>query len=308
LKIYIGKTKTNDLSKYLQHKFTYSNRDRAQSSHLFNAIRKYGREHFHIFSLFEGTTNEEICDHEKLLIKTLGTQHSDIGYNICGGGEGFTGTHSAETLRKMSASHKGHPTAEETRRKISKTHKENFSQGFVSGKQGWVTPPETRAKQSASNKGKHRDILMLPKVRAKCLVARQKSLKEHGGSFLTPAGIAKIRAAHLGKKASPETRQRMREAHLGQVPWNKGEHTKQTPWNKGKKMSEEYRKNAGNAFRGKTHSVETRSKMSVSHSRRTLSDTQFAVRLEASNRSRHARWHVNRGISKLDCKFCLGNS
>jgi GIY-YIG catalytic domain len=106
LKIYIGKTTTSNLQKYLQDKISQSKyevkRGRAIRSHLFNAIRKYGREHFHIHPLFKGQTNEEICDHEKLLIKALAAQNSEVGYNICRGGEGFTGPHTEEWKRKVS--------------------------------------------------------------------------------------------------------------------------------------------------------------------------------------------------------------
>ena len=36
-----------------------------------------------------------------------------------------------------------------------------------------------------------------------------------------------------GRKASEETRQKLRESHKGQVPWNKGKIGLQTAWNKG---------------------------------------------------------------------------
>lgn len=101
LKIYVGKTIKSDLQKYLRHKFTYSTRNRAQSSHLYAAIRKYGREHFHIYPLYEGTTNEEICAHERLLIKALDSQNPEIGYNLANGGDGgFIGPHSEDIKRR----------------------------------------------------------------------------------------------------------------------------------------------------------------------------------------------------------------
>jgi hypothetical protein len=101
LKIYVGKTTNRNLKQYLQSKISDALGRRYHGrSHLLAAIRKYGRDHFHIHPLFEGQTNKEICEQEKILIKALGVQHSDIGYNICRGGEGFTGLHSEESKKK----------------------------------------------------------------------------------------------------------------------------------------------------------------------------------------------------------------
>lgn len=101
-KIYVGKTTGSNLRQYFQQKVHTAKKKRLVRSHLYAAIRKYGREHFHIYPLFQGQNNEEICAHEKLLIKALKTQHPDIGYNIGYGGEGFTGTHSEETRQRLS--------------------------------------------------------------------------------------------------------------------------------------------------------------------------------------------------------------
>jgi group I intron endonuclease len=92
LKIYIGKVEREKLRSYLQQKF-YNAKHDMRTSHLYAAIRKYGREHFHIYPLFESDSREEIIVREKLLIKALKAQHRDIGYNICAGGEGFTASH-----------------------------------------------------------------------------------------------------------------------------------------------------------------------------------------------------------------------
>jgi len=105
-KIYIGKHEGSNLRHYLQTKFSHAYWYPKRRSHLNASIRKNGREHFHIYPLFEGTTKEEIIEHEKLLIKALKAQHPDIGYNICKGGEGFTGPHSDETRKKLSATSK----------------------------------------------------------------------------------------------------------------------------------------------------------------------------------------------------------
>ncbi len=93
LKIYIGKTTQKNLQYYLANKFIRARLGIKVRSHLFAAIRKYGCEHFHIYPLFEGVTNEEISKHENLLVRATKAQHPDIGYNICEGGRGCPGAH-----------------------------------------------------------------------------------------------------------------------------------------------------------------------------------------------------------------------
>ena len=106
-KIYIGKTKVcrtlAELRHYLQQKFHKAFYKPQERSYLHYAIRKYGRKHFYIYPLFEGSSNEEICVHEKLLIKALASRNPTVGYNICRGGEGFTGSHSEKARQKLSA-------------------------------------------------------------------------------------------------------------------------------------------------------------------------------------------------------------
>jgi len=103
LKIYVGKTITASLTKYFQSKISDAlGRRQYGYSRLFSAIRKHGREHFSIHPLFECTTNEELCAHEQLLIKALAARNPEVGYNICQGGEGFTGPHSKKTRQKLS--------------------------------------------------------------------------------------------------------------------------------------------------------------------------------------------------------------
>ena len=101
-KIYVGKHQGNNLKKYFQTKISDALRLRGGSSHLFAAIRKYGREHFHIYPLISDCkTNEELSRWEQILIKALAAQNPEIGYNICRGGEGFTGPHSSKTRQKI---------------------------------------------------------------------------------------------------------------------------------------------------------------------------------------------------------------
>jgi hypothetical protein len=145
LKIYVGKTISKNLQLYFQKKLWDAEHPESSrgNSHLFASVRKYGREHFHIFPLFEGQTNEEICVHEKLLIKVLAVQNSEIGYNICRGGEGRMGSHTAETIVKISKSNKITKSDQKYRAKASETMK-----------QTWRINPQNRIRLSESTKNK----------------------------------------------------------------------------------------------------------------------------------------------------------
>jgi hypothetical protein len=103
LKIYIGQHKGHNLRKYLQTKLSDAKRQLNRRSYLFNAMRKHHPGLWSIHPLISDLQTRQECDYwEKLLIKALKTQHPDVGYNICDGGEGFTGPHSDLTKRKLS--------------------------------------------------------------------------------------------------------------------------------------------------------------------------------------------------------------
>ena len=103
LKLYVGQHKKEDLGKYLSQKFFDANRYSGKRSHLYAAMRKHPRDSWSIHPLVSGIeTRAELDELEKHFIRVLKTQHPDVGYNICDGGEGFTGPHSEETRRKLS--------------------------------------------------------------------------------------------------------------------------------------------------------------------------------------------------------------
>jgi hypothetical protein len=102
-KIYIGKTITENLQKYLREKLHDARTDQYQGrSHLFRAMKKYqGPEDWSIYPLISTlTTNEDLCFYERVLIAQYDSQNPDVGYNICRGGEGFTGTKSEDSKGK----------------------------------------------------------------------------------------------------------------------------------------------------------------------------------------------------------------
>lgn len=105
LKIYIGQHRGNDLQHYLQQKWSEAHGRREHGrSYLYNAMRKHPRESWSIWPLVSGIEDKkELDETEQLLIYTLKAQHPEVGYNLCDGGEGFTGRHSNLTKAKLSA-------------------------------------------------------------------------------------------------------------------------------------------------------------------------------------------------------------
>jgi len=162
--------------------------------------------------------------------------------------------HTEETKRKLSESHKGqrpwmkgrHPS-EETKKKFreriqSEGTREKISKAMKGRPAPWVNnkwrigkhlSEETKKKISEANKGKHRSEETLKKIR--------------------------------GKVHSEKSRRNMSEAHKGQIPWLKGKHHSEETKNKmrGHTVSEETRKKIGLGNKGKIISEETRKKISA---------------------------------------------
>lgn len=107
-KYYVGQHKGNNLKKYLQDKFSQARyelkRGRSGSSHLFNSMRKHpDHSVWSIHALLSDIqTRAELDQHERDFIALLKSQDPEYGYNICRGGEGFSGPHSAATRQIIS--------------------------------------------------------------------------------------------------------------------------------------------------------------------------------------------------------------
>jgi len=71
-------------------------------------MRLHPRETWSIHPLVSGVeSRQELDELEKHFIRVLKTQHPDVGYNICDGGEGFTGPHTLEARKKMGRASRG---------------------------------------------------------------------------------------------------------------------------------------------------------------------------------------------------------
>ena len=91
-KIYIGQHKGANLKQYLQKKFYYARNQKTGSSYLFNAMRKHpDYRDWSINSLVEVDTKAALNIWEQVLIELWDTRNPEVGYNICKGGEGYTG-------------------------------------------------------------------------------------------------------------------------------------------------------------------------------------------------------------------------
>jgi len=99
-KVYIGQHKGDNLKKYLQTKLSDASRFRGGQSRLYASMRKHPKEVWSIEPLMELETKEELDRLEALLIALYDTRNPEVGYNICKGGEGFTGKHTEEAKRK----------------------------------------------------------------------------------------------------------------------------------------------------------------------------------------------------------------
>lgn len=89
-KIYIGQTKQDVQSRFIDHKKCaerFNPKEFGYRSHLYSAMNTYGVENFSI-SLLEQCDDKNLDKAEKYWIKKLKSQDPEIGYNISPGGTG----------------------------------------------------------------------------------------------------------------------------------------------------------------------------------------------------------------------------
>jgi len=211
LKIYIGQHKGKDLQHYLQQKLYEARNHLKVRSHLYAAMRKYPRKSWSIHPLVSDVqTRTELDELEKHYIRVLKTQHPDVGYNICDGGEGFTGPHTKAECQRISKRMKAqwaggwqgmrgkkhtkewkqHASARMNDRTISEETKHRISETLM----GHKVAEETRQKQSAAKK---------------VLVGEKNPFF---GKHHLEESKRKNAEAHRGRKMSEETKRKMSEA------------------------------------------------------------------------------------------------
>ena len=172
-KVYIGRT-VNCKQRWQRHVRSA----KKETSHIYNAMRKYGVDKFSMIVIQSCSSKEKANEIERMLIKEYNSLKN--GYNSTEGGDGLSNP-SKETRIKLSMAMKGkgHPQSEETKIKIALANKGQIP--WIKGK-----------KQSEEHKQKRAD-------------ARR-------GQKHSEESKQKNREAHLGKRHSQETKQKMRKA------------------------------------------------------------------------------------------------
>ncbi len=126
---------------------------RRTGSALWAAIRKYDAPAFSTEAIACSGTLSGILDTERLLIAQYGT-FAPHGYNLTLGGEGAVGVkHSAESVERSAAKHRGKPCHPNTRLAASAYHR------------GRPKSPETRRRIALGQIGKSRTEAMKAKLR-----------------------------------------------------------------------------------------------------------------------------------------------
>jgi group I intron endonuclease len=150
-KWYVGKTSKTVHRRWSDHK---SDARTGRDYLLGKAIRKHGEENFEVQTIACVRTGEEASNLEKIWILLLESYNPDKGYNLTFGGEGM-------------------PANEETKRKISQTHKKigtkpPSTKGFKFPSEYGKRISERNKGQKAWNKGRflteeHKAALRVPK-------------------------------------------------------------------------------------------------------------------------------------------------
>jgi len=199
-KYYVGQHKGRNLKKYLQDKLSHAKQKVYSGSHLYNSMRKHPKEAWSIHALLSDVqTKIELDQYERDFIAFLRAQDPAYGYNICRGGEGFTGPHSAEARRKNSEASRllwqqpghrehfiavmtGHPTSKETIDKIKVAR----------------TTQDESYRLEAFNKWKDKKLITDPDHFRKIGAAASREDKQRAGRMASRE--AKQRAGRLGAK------------------------------------------------------------------------------------------------------------
>ena len=118
-----------------------------QQRRFYSAIKHYGWDGFEHEVLIEGLTKEEAEAKEVELIAKFNTTAPEYGYNMENGGH--VNKYTEEQRKQMSLAHIGKKASNETRKRISESHK-GLSAAWLTGRKASKT---TREKMSASKNG-----------------------------------------------------------------------------------------------------------------------------------------------------------
>lgn len=230
-KIYIGQTCHRVTDRVAGHM--------KNSSHLGNALRKYGIESFDIAVIDEAGTKDILNEKEKYWVLFFDCKHPR-GYNLVDGGGGGS-LPCDETKEKMRTSHLGKKLPENQKRKISISNigricSEETKKKISVKNSGKIRTDEAREKMRIAHVGKpsgRKGIPHTKETKIKMSKAAQDRKPNFLGKHHSKESKEKNRIAHLGKITSEQTKTLLRATHLGEK----------------------------NHFYGKKHSLEAKEKM-----------------------------------------------
>ena len=179
-------------------------------------MRKHPRDAWSIHALRSDIqTREELDQTEKDFIKFLRSQDPEFGYNICRGGEGFTGPHSEETRKKSGeASDKRWAQPGFREATVVKIRDNYLFRKETGGKIGFrwedghTLSDEGRGNLSASRKENWHN----PEYRTMISAALGKRYEDD------PGLAGRISASLTGHEVTQETRRRISASKVGR-PW-----------------------------------------------------------------------------------------
>jgi group I intron endonuclease len=211
-KYYIGQHKGFNLKQYLQKKFYDANHNRGGQSYLYASMRKYGRDVFSIHALRSDIrTKKELDRLEKLFIISLDSRNPEVGYNICRGGEGFTGSHSPETRKALGDAAKKMWKNPIIRQSIVSKMKNHLVSdnviAFCRAKKGIKHTPEAVENMSRAHIGKKASL----ETRYKMAESRRGQKR----SLTTRQLLSAQKLGNLNPMKNPETAHKVSNALIG---------------------------------------------------------------------------------------------
>lgn len=174
------------------------------------AIKKYGKESFHLRPLAEAVCFPDLLELEKILIAQEKTRTFFGGYNMTDGGDGTLGIVFSDARRKRHSEMSKKAMTQERKKYLSECAIKQFSspeaREFISRtNSGRIPTEETRRKLSIAGKARP------PRSKETCLKLSA-ALK---GRPRPPEVRAKVSASKMGKKMSLEARLNMSRAGKG---------------------------------------------------------------------------------------------
>lgn len=217
-KKYIGVTKGEINRRYKQHKQIAKNPGSSKHCYIHSAMLKHGLENFIVYQLDEANTKEELFEKEKNWIKKLDTKLN--GYNETDGGEGTFGWKPTEEQNKQNSERIKKVMQNENHRKLlaekSKLFWNNLSEeekdirrkqfnltkiGNQNAKgKTWKLSEESKKKISISKKGR----IVSDETKKKLSENRIGEKNHRYGKKHSPETIEKMRQAALNRKRKQE--------------------------------------------------------------------------------------------------------